>query len=161
MVSTSYSGKVLRTATVVAVVATIALASGCAADTARRVRPKAELAIGASLIGVLASSSLMAAIPQHKEYVIPVTLSFGGLAVASAVVFGVAYGNSLPPRPAPLPEPPPDRRPEAWELTKRAQGAARANDCASVLDLDAKVRALDESFHALVFLRDVAIARCL
>jgi hypothetical protein len=52
-------------------------------------------------------------------------------------------------------------RAEANALSKRAAAAARADDCVSVRTLDPQVRALDVEFHALVFLRDIAIARCL
>lgn len=39
--------------------------------------------------------------------------------------------------------------------------AARVDDCKTVRDLDAQIRALDVELHAVVFARDVAIARCL
>lgn len=52
-------------------------------------------------------------------------------------------------------------RAEASALWKRAAAAARADDCVTVRELDPKVRALDVEFHAVVFARDVAIARCL
>ena len=52
-------------------------------------------------------------------------------------------------------------RAEAGTLSKRAAAAARADDCATVRELDPEIRALDVEFHAVVFSRDVAIARCL
>jgi hypothetical protein len=52
-------------------------------------------------------------------------------------------------------------RESAWSVTKRAAAAARAADCATVKAADARVRELDADFHATVFVRDVAIARCL
>jgi hypothetical protein len=52
-------------------------------------------------------------------------------------------------------------RTEAGTLWKRAATAARADDCATVRELDPRIRELDVEFHAVVFARDVAIARCL
>jgi hypothetical protein len=53
-----------------------------------------------------------------------------------------------------------DTRERAWQITRRAAAAARTDNCASVIELDAQVRQLDEEFHAIVFARDAAIARC-
>ncbi len=52
-------------------------------------------------------------------------------------------------------------RAEAGRLWKRAAAAARADDCATVRELDPQIRDLDLEFHGVVFSRDVAIARCL
>jgi hypothetical protein len=52
-------------------------------------------------------------------------------------------------------------RVEAGRLWKRAAAAARAEDCATVRELDPQIRELDLEFHGVVFARDVAIARCL
>jgi hypothetical protein len=55
----------------------------------------------------------------------------------------------------------PDRREEAWELTKLAAAAARSGNCDLVLVNDKIVRDIDAEFHEVVFMRDVAIQRCL
>jgi hypothetical protein len=52
-------------------------------------------------------------------------------------------------------------RAEAGTEWKRAAAAARADDCATVRELDPQIRELDVEFHDVVFMRDVAIARCL
>ena len=52
-------------------------------------------------------------------------------------------------------------RDTAWQLTKQAAAAARNNQCDEVRTTSRRVHALDEEFHATVFTRDVAIARCL
>lgn len=131
----------------------------CSGTQAIKTRRRAELGIGISLAGVLATSLVIAAAPSTKPHSIGVAAGFGGLAVISAIVFGVAYGN-LPPPPPP-PPPPPDHRPEAWAKTQEAQSAARANDCARVQQLATDVKALDGDFYTVVFARDVAIKNCL
>lgn len=54
-----------------------------------------------------------------------------------------------------------EARAEAGRLWKRSAAAARADDCATVRELDPQIRDLDLEFHDTVFARDVAIARCL
>lgn len=53
------------------------------------------------------------------------------------------------------------KRLEAWELTKQAGQAARERDCMQVEAIHPRVRELDLEFHNIVFMRDVAIQRCL
>ena len=52
-------------------------------------------------------------------------------------------------------------RDEANVRWKRVAAAARLDECPTVRVLDAEVRALDTDLHDTVFVRDVAIARCL
>lgn len=131
------------------------LLGGCGGTPRARER-RAELAIGGSLIGVIASSLTMAAVPQGKPVLIPITITFGGLAVASAVAYGIAHSQVVDEPAGPPPKPNP-----AWEYTKKAEAAARADRCDEVRDLNVTVMMLDKDFHDVVFARDVAIARCL
>ena len=149
-----------RPTTLTAGLLAVALSSACAGPQAHRVRRKSELAIGGSLIGVIASSLAIGAFPGEKPVFIGVTIGLGALAVASTVVYGVALSNEPPPTPLPAPPPPPDHRAEAWTLTQQAQTAARTGDCTTVAALDHQVAVLDKSFHDVVFARDAAIARC-
>lgn len=52
-------------------------------------------------------------------------------------------------------------RERAWLITRAIASAARSGDCAAVRRADGDVAALDPEFHATVFVRDAAIARCL
>ena len=49
----------------------------------------------------------------------------------------------------------------AWDLTKTAAQSARDGNCDQVRSLEGEVRTLDPDLHATVFMRDVAIKRCL
>jgi hypothetical protein len=138
-----------------------ALLGGCSGPQAARIKRPAELAIGGSLLGVLGSSVVIAAAPQSKPYSTGTAIGFGGLAIISAIVYGVAFANAPPPPPPPPPVEKPDHRPEAWAKTQQAQSHARGGDCDTVKALSAEVAALDGDFHVVVFMRDAAIARCL
>jgi hypothetical protein len=138
----------------------LCLLVGCAGPQATRTRRHAELAIGASLVGVIVSSLGIAAFPDHKPIFIGITAGFGAVAIGSAIVYGVAHSNA-PPEPAAPPPAPPDHRAEAWHLTQLAQGAARNGDCNRVRELGAQILILDAGFYETVFARDAAVARCL
>jgi hypothetical protein len=130
----------------------------CAPTHARRTTRYAEYAIGGSLAGIILGSLIIGAVPDHKPVGIAIAATFGGLAIVSAIVYGVAYASIPPDGPPPAP---PDHRPEAWELTKRAQAAARAGDCATVRELSPQIRDLDAGVHGVVFMRDAAVEKCM
>ncbi|MEO8700155.1 MAG: hypothetical protein ABI867_08930 [Kofleriaceae bacterium] len=104
-----------------------------------------------------------------------VVLGSLGLVVGGGLVAVFSGLNAISDYRDPVPDvppPPPPRAPfaskqrdearaRAWSLTKAAASAARAQDCSLAITADAEVLALDVEFHATVFMRDVAIARCL
>jgi hypothetical protein len=53
------------------------------------------------------------------------------------------------------------RREQAIALMARAADAARHDDCATVMQIEPQVRELAADLHDTVFVRDVAIVRCL
>ncbi len=54
-----------------------------------------------------------------------------------------------------------EARRQAWELTKKAQAAARTEDCGAVLTLSGEVQTVDLDFYDSTFVTDAAIRRCL
>lgn len=48
----------------------------------------------------------------------------------------------------------------AWSITNQAADSARAGDCAAVTTRDRQVRELDAEVHSSVFMRNIAIKRC-
>ncbi len=51
-------------------------------------------------------------------------------------------------------------RAKSWDLTKQAEAAALAGNCAIVAKLDARVKAEDRDFYEAVFARSIAIRNC-
>jgi hypothetical protein len=74
---------------VLAFLAVVSFVSGCAAAHAKRDRRRAEYAMGGSLLGVMAGGLTIAAWPAQKEVLIPITIGFGVLAVASTIAYVV------------------------------------------------------------------------
>jgi hypothetical protein len=54
-----------------------------------------------------------------------------------------------------------DKKLQARELGKRGNAAARADDCATVVAIDPQLCTLDADYRDTVFVKDVAVARCL
>jgi hypothetical protein len=95
-------------------------------------------------------------------------IALGALMFLGGSLVGVAWGidaiaagdpDSAPPVVVAAPVTP--ARVLARKLMIDAAAAARRDDCEAVRTADVNVRDLDAEFHAVVFVRDVAIARCL
>lgn len=137
----------------------LALAA-CGPQKSPKTMRYAEITIGASLVGVLATSlaTSAAAGTGAKETLIGVDIGFGVVAVGALVTYLVAdiYDEEPPSQSAQS-----KADDAAWDLTKRAREAARTGDCARVKKIEPVVKAKDPSFHDVVFMRDAAILRCL
>jgi hypothetical protein len=148
-----------HTESVRALVVVLALAA-CTQSQARKAHRVGEIATAAGLVGILASATVAAALPADEDTLTTIGLGFVPVAVIGALVYIAtdSRANDAPARPL---TPRERRQNAAWDLTKRAAAAARGADCTQVQAISPRVRDLDLEFHATVFMRDVAIQRCL
>ena len=135
----------------------LAIAHGCTPRQVRITHRTGELMTGGGLIGLLATGVTAALLPSHEDTLATVGIGFIPVAVVGALLFITTDSASGRDR-----EPKLTRRERhqlaAWELTKQAAVAARERDCTQVQAIAPRVR---ELFHTVVFMRDVAILRCL
>jgi len=143
-----------------AVAVALLLVCGCTQTQARKAHRAAEIATAGGLVGVLACGVSAALVPAHEDTIMSVGLGFVPVSILGALVYistdqraNEDHGPTLT-----LHE---RNRAAAWELTKQAETAARSRDCTQVQAIDPRVRDLDADFHVSVFMRDVAIQRCL
>lgn len=142
--------------------AILLLGSGC---TTRQVVAGAGL--GVTAIGAAVLSADYARDQDNQSALtqrLGVTLLVGGV-ITMFVAAALDEHKDTPEvviyREPPAPRVDPERNRAAWELTKVAQKSARHDDCERVKTVDPQVKDLDPDLHALVFMRDVAIQRCL
>jgi hypothetical protein len=138
--------------------AVVALAA-CGYQQSPRTMRACEFVIAGSLVGVLGTS--IAAGPATgttKDVLVDADVSFAALTLTALAVYLVADYYDRPP-PSQSAQQRADE--QAWELTKRARDAARAGDCDRVKKIAPAVRDKDRGFYDVVFMRDVAIQRCL
>jgi hypothetical protein len=109
---------------------------------------------------------------SHDLHVRGTILTIGGavLAISGAIMLERALRQDIEPPPASTPAPVSEAerlemqrlvREEAWQLTKECAEAARHYDCGPARRNAPRVESLDADFYTIVFMRDVAIARCL
>lgn len=135
----------------------VLFAIGCNYQQAPSTMKWSQRAIVVSLVGVLATSLGAAATTKGtKDAFVAADVTFGVAALASVGVYLVADLNDEKPMTEKE-----KRQDQAWQLTKHARDLARKGKCDSVAKIDPRVKQLDPDFYEVVFLRDVAVARCL
>lgn len=154
-----------------ALIALLVLATGC--TTRQRI---AGGAVGVTAVGIALTFSTEAREDESTQGKVGIAMVLTGLVTLFVVAAIDETASKEPPKEikvAVTPEHPElsrderaaarsvqQRRDQAWTLTKQAQEAARANDCAKVTELSAQVGALDAEFYSDVFMKDVAVQRC-
>ncbi len=134
---------------------------GCTQTQARKAHRAGEVATAGGLIGVLVSVTTASLAPAYEDTLTTVGLVFVPVSLLGALVYIATDEESREVHHGPLVTRREHARETAWELTKQAKTAARAEDCTQVQAIDPRVRDLDHDFHNVVFLRDAAIQRCL
>ncbi|HEY5920253.1 MAG TPA: hypothetical protein VIV11_01225 [Kofleriaceae bacterium] len=143
-----------------ALAAVLLLACGCTQTQARKANRVGEVATAGGLIGVLACGVVAALDPAHEDTIMAVGLGFVPISVLGALLY-VGTTSRANEDTGPTMTRRERNRATAWEMTKQAADAARMRDCTQVQAIAPRVRDLDLEFHVSVFMRDVAIQRCL
>jgi len=139
----------------------IAAGAGCTTGQVRKAHRAGELATAGGLIGMLACGITASLDQTHEDTIMSVGFAFVPISLVGALVY-IATDHEATEEHAPATPTRRERnRAAAWELTQQAATAARDEDCTQVQAIAPRVRDLDTDFHLVVFMRDVAIQRCL
>ena len=139
----------------------LAFACSCTQAQVRSAHRVSEIATAAGLVGLLACGVGAVLDPADDKTILEVGLVFVPVSVFGALLYITTVDHQQPHAEAQVVTLRERHRAAAWELTKQAADAARAEDCSRVQAIDPRVRDLDIDFHGAVFMRDVAIQRCL
>ena len=142
------------------VVVVVLVLAGCTQAQARKAHRAGEVTTAGGLLGVLACGVTAALDPAHEDIIMKTGLAFVPISVLGALVY-ISTDSRANEDPGPTLTRRERNRAAAWELTKQAADAARSQDCTQVQAIAPRVRDLDQEFHLGVFMRDVAIQRCL
>jgi hypothetical protein len=138
----------------------IPIAHGCTSHQVRVAHRAGEVATAGGLVGILVTGVGAALIPSQEDNLTTVGVLFVPVALLGALVYISTDAATHRDRTPKL-----TRRERnqlaAWDLTKQAATAAREQDCTQVQAIAPRVFSLDHDFHKVVFMRDVAIQRCL
>lgn len=140
----------------------VAIGCGCSRVQARQVHRVAEVATAGGLVGVVGFGVAASLVPEHDDTIMNVGLAFVPISILGALLYITTdeshHHEHAPKQKLTRRE---RNRAAAWDLTQQAASAARHEDCTQVQALAPRVRELDVDFHLAVFMRDVAIQRCL
>lgn len=138
----------------------LVIGCGCSRTQARKAHRAGEVAAAGGLVGMLACGVAASLVPRHEDPIMTVGLAFVPVSLVGALLYIVtddkAHDDHVPTLTRRE-----RKRATAWELTQQAASAARMQDCTQVQAIAPRVRDLDIDFHVAVFMRDVAIQRCL
>lgn len=138
----------------------LVIGCGCSRAQARKAHRAGEVAAAGGLVGMLACGVAASLVPRHEDPIMTVGLAFVPVSLVGALLYIVTDDNTHDDH-APTLTRRERERATAWELTQQAASAARMQDCTQVQAIAPRVRDLDIDFHVAVFMRDVAIQRCL
>jgi hypothetical protein len=138
----------------------IPIAHGCTPRQIRIANRAGEVGTGVGLGGVLLTGTAAALIPSQEDVLTTAGIAFVPVAVLGALLYISTYSRANR-ESAPALTRRERHQLAAWELTKQAAVAARQRDCTQVQAIAPRVFDLDHDFHTVVFMRDVAIQRCL
>lgn len=134
---------------------------GCSQTQARRAHRAAEVTTAGGLCGVLVAGVAAALVPSHDDQIMTVGFAFVPVSLVGALVYVATDHDATEEHGEPALTRRERNRAAAWQLTQQAADAARMQDCTQVQAIAPRVRELDMDFHLAVFMRDVAIVRCL
>jgi hypothetical protein len=138
----------------------LVIAGACTQTQARKAHRAGEIATAGGLVGILACTTTASLARAHEDTLLTVGVAFVPISLVGALLY-IATDSTVNRDRAPAPTRRERHRATAWELTRRAATAARMHDCTQVQAIAPRVRELDHDLHTSVFIRDVAIQRCL
>jgi len=144
-----------------ALVVLLVIGGGCSRTQVRQIHRAGEVATAGGLIGIVASGMAAAIVPRHEDTIMTVGLAFVPVSIIGALLYITTDEKDDEARGPTLLTRRERNRAAAWDLTQQAASAARVQDCTQVQAIAPRVRELDVDFHLAVFMRDVAIQRCL
>ena len=136
----------------------LVLCAACTARQAHTAHRAGEIAAAGGLVGIMGTVGVSYAFPDDQSAILKVGIAFVPVTVIGALLY-IATDSMVNTQAAP--DVRADRtRDTAMDLAKQAKHAARRGDCAEVLAIEPRVRALDAGIYRR-FRHDEVIRTCL